>query len=122
MSEPVDAYAAILEALDRNHAIQLENQKLQMDLRSKIEKHVDEEAKTITNAVKEGIESVSEAAFPKGDPIHHREWHERSIEAKRKFRASVVNLVFEVAKWAVIAVVGWLVMLVWQGVLKGPAS
>jgi len=120
MGEPVDAYAAILEALDRNHAAHLESQRLQSELQNDIKEHIESEKQVIADAVKEGIASVSKDAFPKGDPVHHREWHERSIEAKRKLKASLMNLFFEVLKWAAIAILGWLGFLIWQGVLKGP--
>lgn len=120
MGEPVDAYAAILEALDRNHAAHLESQRLQSELQNDIKAHIESEKQAIADAVKEGIASVSKDAFPKGDPVHHREWHERSIEAKRKLKASLFNLFFEVLKWAAIATIGWLGLLIWQGILKGP--
>lgn len=120
MGEPVDAYAAILEALDRNHAAHLESQRLQIELQNDIKEHIESEKQAIADAVKEGVASVSKDAFPNGNPVHHREWHERSIEAKRKLKASLFNLFFEVLKWAVIVTIGWLGLLIWQGILKGP--
>jgi hypothetical protein len=119
MGEPVDAYAAILEALDRNHAAHLESQRLQIELQNEIKEHIESEKQAIADAVKEGIASVSKDAFPKGDAVHHREWHERSIEAKRKLKSSLMNLFFEVLKWAALAILGWLGLLIWQGILKG---
>jgi hypothetical protein len=115
----MDEYAAILETLDRNHTAHLESQRLQIELQGEIKEHIKSEKQAIADAVKEGIASVSKDAFPNGDPVHHREWHERSIEAKRKFKASLMNLFFDVLKWAAIATIGWLGLLILQGIQKG---
>lgn len=120
MGEPVDAYAAILEALDRNHAAHLESQRLQIELQNDIKEHIESEKQVIADAVKEGIASISKDAFPEDDPRRHKDWHEKQIAARRKLKASLMNLFFEVLKWAAIAVIGWLGLLIWQGILRGP--
>lgn len=88
------------------------------ELSAKLNAHIENEPISLANAVAEGVKAAMADAFPKGEPIPHREWHQRSIDAKRKMRDGIRNLVFEILKWAAIAMLGWLGLLILQGIQK----
>lgn len=67
-----------------------------------------------------GLSEEFRGAFPSGDPEAHREYHEALIGEARQRKEFWNKLVFELTKWGLIGFLGWLVIQVWTGALKGP--
>ena len=78
-------------------------------VRSELRAHIEEET------------DIFQKAFPNGDPVGHRHAHEAEIDRIRERTAFWHELRNHLAKWGLIGLASWLVFLVWQGVLKGPA-
>jgi hypothetical protein len=61
-------------------------------------------------------------AFPAGDADGHRRYHEETIsalEARSKFWK---QMLFEVTKYGLFGVLGWLAYTVWVAFLHGPSK
>lgn len=66
------------------------------------------------------LADLSAKAFPAGDPEGHRKYHEdemKYMEARAEFWK---KMLFEVTKYGVIGVIGWLAYTVWVAFLHGP--
>ena len=66
------------------------------------------------------IEARMKSAFPNGDLDGHRVAHEAAIQAALDRAEFWKKLLFEVTKYGVFGVVGWLAYVVWQAFLQGP--
>jgi hypothetical protein len=66
------------------------------------------------------LKETLSCAFPAGDAEGHRRYHEETIaalEARVKFWK---QMLFEVTKYGLFGVVGWLAYTVWVAFLNGP--
>lgn len=81
------------------------------ETRNKLEQHMLEEDEEIAKV---------RSAFPGGDMMGHRAYHEEVIAQIKDRREFWKKLSFELAKWGLIGFLGWLVIQVWHGALKGP--
>ena len=59
-------------------------------------------------------------AFPGGDPVGHRMYHEELINQAKVKKEFWLKLTFELAKWGLIGFLGWAVLQLWHGALQGP--
>ena len=66
------------------------------------------------------LTTMTTAAFPDGDAEGHRHYHEETIrilEARTEFWK---KMLFEVTKYGLFGVIGWLAYTVWVAFLHGP--
>jgi hypothetical protein len=73
-----------------------------------------------TLALAEAVAALMIKSFPEGDPDGHRKGHEAqmiAIEARAEFWK---KMLFEVTKYGLLGVIGWLVVKVWIAFLAGP--
>lgn len=77
----------------------------------------------MTNETRELAEAVSDMmkrSFPGGDPDGHRRAHEAQIAAIEARAEFWKKLLFELTKYGLIGLAGWLFIIVWTALLKGP--
>jgi hemerythrin len=103
---------------------------LLMELGGKVDRLVEDVAsfeetrQMILNHIR-GEETILEefkAAFPGGDPKGHRIYHEEVISQVKAKKEFWNKLAFELAKYGLIAFVGWMVIQLWHGALQGPVK
>lgn len=82
------------------------------DTRSMIEDHMKGE---------DHLLEVVKSAFPGDDPEGHRRYHEALIEEAVQRKEFWRKLIFELAKYGLLGFVGWALIQLWSGALKGPA-
>jgi hypothetical protein len=66
------------------------------------------------------LDDLSKKAFPAGDPEGHRKYHEdemKFMEARADFWK---KMLFEVTKYGIFGVLGWLAYITWTAFLQGP--
>lgn len=66
------------------------------------------------------LDKLSAKAFPGGDPEGHRKYHEdemKYMEARADFWK---KMLFEVTKYGLMGVLGWLAYTVWVAFIHGP--
>ena len=83
-------------------------------------RQLDEQRHTEALLLAQAVVDLTLKAFPDGDPDGHRKAHEsqmRAIEARAEFWK---KMLFEITKYGVIGVVGWLAIKVWTAFLAGP--
>jgi hypothetical protein len=61
-------------------------------------------------------------AFPDGDPEGHRKYHEETIKALEARSEFWRKMLFEVTKYGLFGVLGWLAYTVWAAFLHGPTK
>ena len=101
--------AAILALVQQIHA------KVEV-MHTKLEQHMTEDTSLLANEIK----SLMDKAFPNGDPDGHKAAHEawiRKVEARTEF---FKKLTFELSKYGLLGLVGWLALTIWKGILVGP--
>lgn len=69
--------------------------------------------------LEEKIDAVM-AGFPGDDPLGHRRYHEADIERVKARTEFFRKLFFELSKYGLLGLSGWLFMLAWRAFLKGP--
>lgn len=69
--------------------------------------------------VEERLEAL-EKAFPNSDPEGHRRYHEAEIRKLHEHTERMASLKYEVAKWAVLAIIGWAAVALWGVFVRGP--
>ena len=70
---------------------------------------------TLTEEVRKLVQ-----AFPEGDLLGHRLYHEAVIDALRARREFWRKMTFELVKWGLIGFIGWGAIQLWYGALRGP--
>ena len=83
-------------------------------------KQLDKQRKDEALALAEAVVALTLKAFPEGDADGHRKAHEAqmiAIEARAEFWK---KMLFEVGKYGIVGVIGWLVVKVWVAFLAGP--
>lgn len=71
-------------------------------------------------ALAEAVATLMVKSFPEGDAEGHRKMHEaemKAVEARAEFWQ---KMLFEVSKYGLIGVLGWLALKVWVAFLAGP--
>lgn len=71
-------------------------------------------------ALAEAVATLMIKSFPEGDADGHRKAHEaqmQAIEARAEFWR---KMLFEVSKYGLLGVLGWLALKVWVAFLAGP--
>ena len=68
------------------------------------------------------LKDLSNNAFPSGDPEGHRKYHEDEMAMVAARAEFWKKMLFEVSKYGVIGVVGWLAYTVWAAFLNGPSK
>lgn len=66
------------------------------------------------------LEAIMQRAFPGGDPIGHRSAHEAQMQAVLDRAAFWKKMRFEITKYGLLGLVGWLVYAAWLAFLRGP--
>ena len=72
-------------------------------------------------ALAEAVASLMIKSFPEGDADGHRKAHEAQIAAVEARAEFWKKMLFEVTKYGVIGVVGWLAIKLWTAFLAGPS-
>ncbi len=98
---------------------------LLMEIARKLDTLSDSHTETrnmLTEHIKEEEEVIAEmrGAFPGGDPAGHRAYHDEVIDQLKSRKEFWRKLSFELSKWGLIGFLGWLIIQVWHGALKGP--
>lgn len=68
----------------------------------------------------EEIAALMCKSFPQGDPDGHRAAHEAWIKREEDKTEFWAKLRFEIAKWGLVGIIGWLAIVAWRAVLQGP--
>lgn len=90
----------------------------QEDMQQTLTDHINTEP----NEWAEILNDLVKRSFPNEDPEGHRRYHEAEMnymEARAEFWR---KLLFEVSKYGLIGVVGWLAYTVWVAFLHGPGK
>ena len=66
------------------------------------------------------IKKISESAFPDGDADGHRKAHEAQMNAIMNRAEFWRKMAFEITKYGLIGVIGWLAFHAWLAFLRGP--
>lgn len=69
---------------------------------------------------KVSLDSAMATAFPGGDPKSHREAHEAQMEAIRDRAVFWQKMRFEITKYGLFGLLGWLAFVAWAAFIKGP--
>ena len=83
-------------------------------------KRLDEQRRDEALQLAEAVATLMIKSFPDGDADGHRKAHEAqmaAIEARAEFWR---KLLFEVTKYGLVGVVGWLALKIWVAFLAGP--
>lgn len=83
-------------------------------------KRLDEQRRDEALQLAEAVATLMIKSFPEGDADGHRKAHEaqmKAVEARAEFWK---KLLFEITKYGLIGVVGWLVLKIWTAFLAGP--
>ena len=85
-------------------------------------KRLDEQRHEDALALAAAVVALTLKAFPEGDADGHKKAHEAqmaAVEARAEFWQ---KLLFEVTKYGVFGVVGWLALKIWTAFLAGPGK
>ena len=83
-------------------------------------KQLQDQRKDEALALAEAVATLMVKSFPEGDAEGHRKMHEaemKAVEARAEFWK---KLLFEITKYGLIGVVGWLALKIWTAFLAGP--
>jgi hypothetical protein len=83
-------------------------------------RQLEEQRHTEALLLAEAVADLMLKAFPEGDPEGHRKDHEaqlRAVEARAEFWR---KMLFEISKYGLLGVVGWLAVKIWVAFLAGP--
>jgi len=70
----------------------------------------------------EEIASLMCKSFPEGDPDGHRAAHEAWIKREEDKAEFWKKMRFEVSRWGIMGLLGWLAIVAWKAVLQGPGK
>lgn len=109
---------AILSILQSIHDDVQDVKKTQKEMGETLTDHINTEPQEWADQ----LTLMMKSAFPNGDPDGHRKAHEdemATIAARAEFWK---KMLFEVSKYGVIGVVGWLAYTIWVAFLQGPSK
>ena len=85
-------------------------------------KQLDQQRRDEALQLAEAVATLMIKSFPEGDADGHRKAHEaqmQAIEARAEFWR---KMLFEVSKYGLIGVLGWLAIKIWVAFLAGPSK
>lgn len=85
-------------------------------LDDKLSQHMTDETKELAEAMNVLLNN----AFPGGDPGSHKALHIAQLEAATDKAKFWKQMVFDLSKWGLIGVLGWLTVTAWLAFIKGP--
>ena len=88
----------------------------QISLDTRLTQHMHDE----TLELGEAFAKLLIRAFPEGDPEGHRAHHEAVIKAAEAKAEFWTKMVFEITRWGLIGLLGWLVVAAYKHFLAGP--
>lgn len=59
-------------------------------------------------------------AFPDDDFDGHRNFHQEAIQSMRDRREFVKKMTYELSRWGLLGLLGWLLITLWKAFLLGP--
>ena len=86
------------------------------EMRSELHAHMKSEPQEVADIMDEKMRS----AFPNGDLAGHRVAHEAAIQAALDRAEFWRKMSFEITKYGLFGVLGWLAYVAWQAFLQGP--
>ena len=111
-------------ALDRRVPTEAESM---LQLVSQIHQKVDDLDKRLTQQTHDATLKLAEEiaalmckAFPGEDPDGHRKFHEEQMQIVADRAEFWKKMRFEICKWGIAGLLGWLVVIAWRAVLQGP--
>lgn len=81
-----------------------------------LQTHIAEE----TSDIAKEVASLMSAAFPEGDPDGHRKHHELVIAREEARTAFWQKMLFEISRFGLIGLLGWVCVVAWKAFLLGP--
>jgi hypothetical protein len=88
----------------------------QQALDGKLTQHMTDETRRLAEAVAD----ILKRSFPEGDADGHRKAHEQQMQTIAARAEFWKKLSFEVSKYGLVGLVGWLAYAAWIALLKGP--
>lgn len=74
----------------------------------------------VPDDIAKALAALMKDAFPAGDPDGHRKHHEAVIKAAEEKAEFWKKMRISVTSWGLLGVLGWLLLLAWNGLLQGP--
>jgi len=112
----MEAPDILMQLLQTIHADLTEVKEEQKKQGQTLTKHIETEPQEWA----ELLTTMTECAFPGGDAEGHRHYHEETIKALEARSEFWRKMVFEVTKYGLFGVIGWLAYTVWVAFLNGP--
>jgi len=88
----------------------------QQALDDKLTQHMADETRRLAEAVAD----VIKRSFPEGDADGHRKAHEQQMQTIAARAEFWKKLLFELSKYGLVGLAGWLTYAAWIALLKGP--
>lgn len=76
--------------------------------------HLDDCVDQTKDAVKQ-LEAKLMSAFPGGDPVPHRTYHESIIQSRTNWQKLKNSVITDVFKYGAVFVAGWVCLTLWGG-------
>ncbi len=89
-------------------------------MRGELSAHIAQEPEVTKAMIIEVVERSMSRAFPDGDPDGHRRAHEAAIAQAEARAAFWQKMLFEVTKYGLFGLLGWLAYHAWVAFLQGP--
>ncbi len=89
-------------------------------MRGELSAHIEHEPDMVRELVEHAVSKSMERAFPDGDPDGHRRAHEAAIAQAEARAAFWQKMLFEVTKYGLFGLLGWLAYHAWVAFLQGP--
>ncbi len=83
-------------------------------------RRLDEQRHAESLALAEAVATLMVKSFPEGDADGHRKAHEAQMQAIENRAEFWKKMLFEVSKYGLIGVLGWLALKIWVAFLAGP--
>jgi hypothetical protein len=115
----------VLRAMDVTQQLIAEHEKAETERMRLIDQRIDdmqERMGSIVTLVGKYMETHNHVmnAFPGGDIVGHKEAHQAWIKETERRAEFWQKMKLELAKWGLLAFVGWVCIQLWHGFLKGP--
>lgn len=115
MNEPTDRRSNTESAII---ALITEVHKDVKELSSTLATHMKEE----THDLATEVAKLMVLAFPEGDPLGHRKYHEASIARAEASAAFWKKMEFELLRAGLLGFLGWAAFALWREFLQGPSK
>lgn len=124
MTEPIQTAAGVVVEQRRssdNPALLLLIQTVHTDVKA-FGKRLEEQRQDEALALAEAVVALTLKAFPEGDADGHRLAHLKQMEAIEARAEFWKKMLFEVSKYGLIGVVGWVALKLWTAFVAGPVK